>query len=115
MAYRSNESVSATGHRLDKARPVGRIAQCIPQPTDRSIEAVVKIDKGIRRPQFAPQLLASDYFARVLQQSDQNLKGLFLQSDLRSVSAQFTCSQVQFEHTEPSRRITVNRNQRLTP
>jgi hypothetical protein len=43
---------------------------------------VVKIDKGIRRPQLALQLLASDNFARVLEQADQNLKRLFLQSDL---------------------------------
>ena len=95
--------------------PLGGVAEYLAKARNRIVQAMIEIDKGVGGPNLRSQLLASDYFARVLQQSDQNLKGLFLQSDLRSVSAQFTCSQVQFEHTEPSRRITVNRNQRLTP
>ena len=45
--HRSNESVSATSHRFDKTRRIGRVTQCIPQAANSGIEAVVKIDKGI--------------------------------------------------------------------
>jgi hypothetical protein len=62
---------------------------------------VVEVDERVGRPDPLLQFLARNYFARSLQQNLQELKGLLLESHLRSVLTQFSCILIQFELSEP--------------
>jgi hypothetical protein len=68
---------------------------------------MVEIDKGVGGPEFFLHLFARYDFAAMLQQHQQNLKGLFLKPDLQTVLAQFTGSKIHLEDakTEPPGRM----------
>src|SRR5713226_9239214 len=66
--YRREEAVAASGHSSYKSGVLCRVTERVPQPADCCIQAVIKIDEGIRRPKLLLQFLSSDYLARVLEE-----------------------------------------------
>jgi hypothetical protein len=98
--YRGEEPVATSRYRLDEAGILGSVPQGVPKPADGSVEAVIEIDKRIRWPQTGPELVASDHLAGSFQQEGKNLKGLFLKSYSRSVTAQLAGSQINLEDSE---------------
>src|SRR5580704_19796818 len=87
--YGSDETIATPGQGFDKKRTVGGIAQSIAKPLDRGVEAVVKVDKGVRGPKSGPKLLAGDDLTRIFEQDGQDLKWLVLELDPLAVLAQF--------------------------
>jgi len=61
---------------------------------------VIKIHKGVFRPELFLKFLASYDFAGVLKQHHQNLEGLSLKPNSKAVFAQFACAKIQFENSE---------------
>ena len=97
---RRNEPVTASRDRLHEAGVLGSIAEDFPQPHDRVVQSVVKIDKGIPWPEAIAQFFAGDNFARLFQKQDQNLKGLFGELESETVLAELASFQIRFKHTE---------------
>ena len=77
-----------------------RIVQCIAQTLHRRIQAVIEIDKSIRRPQFALQFRARNYIPGFSKQGGQDPEGLLLQLNLEAIFAQFAGAEVEFEETK---------------
>ena len=84
---RSDKAVAAAGQRFYKTRARCGIAQCLANLVDRSIQAVVEIDERVGRPDFLPQIVAGDDLSGMLQQSRENLEGLFLEPDAGAILA----------------------------
>jgi hypothetical protein len=61
---------------------------------------VIKVDKGVRRPELAAQLLSRNQFSRPFQQSRQHLKGLFLESYLLTALPQLPGVEIYLEGAE---------------
>jgi hypothetical protein len=76
---RSDEAISSASESFNEDGRFRRFAQRIAQPLDGSIQAVIEIDEGVHRPEFAAQFLSGNYFSRSLKQRRQHLKGLFLE------------------------------------
>ena len=68
------------------------------------LATVQSLDDNIGRPKALLQLFTSDDFMRVLNQSDQHLKGLFLELDSDASLPQFAGSQVDLEDPKADRR-----------
>jgi hypothetical protein len=56
---------------------------------DGGVQAMLEIDKRVRRPEQRAQLLASDQVARVVEEHLENLKGLSGNTDALTVAEQF--------------------------
>jgi hypothetical protein len=85
---------------LNKSRVRGRIAKRLSKFVDDGIQAVVKIDEGVRWPEFLPQVFSSNHFPGSLQQYDENSKWLVLQMHAHSGLAQFAARGIGFENSE---------------
>jgi hypothetical protein len=70
LTQRTNKSVPAPGNCLNENRGLRRFAQSITEPSNRDIQAVVKVDECLSRPEFQPQFFPGDDFPRLFQQSD---------------------------------------------
>src|SRR5882762_5083119 len=97
---RSNETVTSSSDCLDEDWRFRRFAQRIAQPLDGGIEAMIEVDEGVRRPEFAAQFLSGNQFSRSFKQRSQNLQGLFLQLHLLPALAQFPSVKVDLECAE---------------
>jgi hypothetical protein len=75
------EAVSATRNGFHIAGTLGGVAEGLADFANCFIESVVEIDEGVRRPKFFLKLLASYDLAGMLEQHDQDLEGLFLQTN----------------------------------
>ena len=64
------------------------------------VQSVVKIDKRVSRPQAVAQFFARHNFARLLQQDDENLEGLFGEFKPKTVLAEFAGFQVDLKNSE---------------
>jgi hypothetical protein len=98
------EPVASLRKCLDETGILGVITQCFAQAVDGFVEPAVKIDHDAGRPEALLQLLTSDDLARVLDQSHENLKGLFLELDPDAPLPQFSGNQVDLENSEPDGR-----------
>src|SRR5262249_2650935 len=87
----SDETVPTARQSFDKAGIRSRIVQSVTDLVDRSVQAVIKIDKSVSRPDLLSQLLPGHDLSWVLQELSQNLKRLLLKSNLESVLAQLAC------------------------
>ncbi len=65
--HRRYEPVSPPGHRLDKPRIVGRVAQRFAKLADGDAQGCVEIDESIALPEPLPNALPADNLARILQ------------------------------------------------
>jgi hypothetical protein len=61
---------------------------------------VIKIHKGIVRPESMPKLIPADDFSVVLQQKHKNLKRLLLELDSAALFAEFSCLRVYLKDAE---------------
>ena len=95
--HRNHQPIAPPGQGLDVLGFVGRITQRPPQVLDGRVDAVVKLDDGVVRPQFFSDLLAADQFALALDQHAQDLQGLLLQDRSVAVVAQLSARQVEFK------------------
>ena len=84
-----HEPIAFTRDGLDESWGLRGVSQRLPQPPDGRIEAVVKIDKGVVRPQSLAKLVAPDHHPRTLEQRFQQLERLPLQTDARAVADDF--------------------------
>jgi hypothetical protein len=72
----TNEPVSPARQGLNVARGLRRVAQRLPDASNRVVQAVVEIDKCIGGPHSALQLLPSHQVARMFEQDLEHLQGL---------------------------------------
>jgi hypothetical protein len=79
---------------------VRRVAQDLPKLANRGVQAIVKVDERVVRPQLVPQFITADHFSGTLQEQGEDLKGLDLQSDLLSVLEELTRPQIDHEILE---------------
>jgi len=79
---------------------LGGVAERFSDPLDRIVQRLVKVDKGIGRPQTLSQLVAGDQFTWALKQMYQYLDGLSLQAKLGPLFSQFAGLAVEFEYAE---------------
>src|SRR5437667_7573375 len=69
----SYKTIAASRQRFDVAWRLGSVTQGLPQPLYRVVDAVVKIDERIGRPNAPLQFLARNQFPWVLQQNLEDL------------------------------------------
>src|SRR5262249_15635023 len=93
----ADETVPSPRHSFHITRIFSRLAQGIPKPLYSGVNAVIKLDDGVIRPQSLPYLLPQDYSPRLNQQHSQNLERLFLKTDPRAVFGQFAGPNVEFK------------------
>jgi len=84
---RRQEAVAVTRNGFDVARVLGGIAQRGPQLGHGFVQAAVKINEGVHRPELVAKLFPSHHFAGVIEQEAQDLEGLFLQLDSNAALA----------------------------
>ena len=101
----SDESIPTAGQGLDEPRSIRRVPQRIPQPADSRIQAVLKIDERLCRPETLPQLLASHEVARTIQQRLENLKWLFGKIDADAGLPQLARAEIQLERAKANDRV----------
>jgi hypothetical protein len=79
---------------------LGGIAQRVAQAVDGSIDAVVYIYKGVRRPKFFPELFPGDDLTWMFEQKSEDLKRLLLEFDLHPLLAQLAGMQVHLKDSK---------------
>src|ERR1700683_934064 len=89
------------GQSFDVARRLRRIAKHFANSRNCVVEAVVKIDKRLSRPDSRLKFLASDNLAGTLQQHLEQLEGLAAQAQPYAVLAQFSGMDIQLISVEP--------------
>jgi hypothetical protein len=94
---RSDEPVPAPWQRLDKARVVSRVVECLAKPFDGRVKAVFEVDEGIRGPELPVKLFPRNHFSRVFQEADQNLDRLSFKPDFAALLPEFGRAQVKLE------------------
>jgi hypothetical protein len=85
-----------------------RVSQYLPKLANRGVQAIVKVDERVARPQLVTQFVTADHFSGTLQEQGKDLKGLRLKSDLLSVLEELTSPQIDDEVLE-ARRIRGGR------
>jgi len=95
-----DKPVSAPRQCLDKPGIVGGVAQRLAQFVDRRVQAVIKIDESIGRPDRRAQLFPGYYLAGMLQQQREHMEGLLLKLDPYALLAQFARPQVKLKRSE---------------
>jgi len=77
---------------------------------------MVKINKGVARPQPLPDLVPSEQFSGTIQQHCQHLKRLIVELDSHSRLAQFSRAKIRFENPEAHhRKSSRGRKHEQTP
>jgi hypothetical protein len=85
--YIAQKPVSPFGERFNKDWTLGRLAQNVPQPFDRCVEAMFEVNVSVIWPQAVPQFLPFDNLSRTLQQGQEHLHGLLLYAQLDAIPA----------------------------
>ncbi|HMK22094.1 MAG TPA: hypothetical protein VK466_07145 [Terriglobales bacterium] len=100
VGHPRQKTVAAPVHGLDEAGMFGGIAKCLAEARDRSIQIVLEINEHTAVPEPPLQFLSGDYFARVLEQRGQYLKGLLPQLDPYATFAKLAGVQINFVGSE---------------
>jgi hypothetical protein len=95
-----NEAIASPSQGFYEARIFRGVTQSIPKAFDGCIQAMIKVHKGVSRPQSGLQFLTRDDFARFLEKQAEDLEGLFLQAYFGPAAREFSALQIRFEHTE---------------
>jgi hypothetical protein len=74
-----------------------RVTQYLPKLANRGVQAIVKVDERVVRPQLATQFITADQFSGTLHEQGEDLKGLDLKSDLLPVLEELTGPQIDHE------------------
>jgi hypothetical protein len=77
-----------------------RVTEYLPKFANGGIEAIVKVDERVARPQLGPQFITADHFSGTLQEQGEDLKRLDLKPDLLSVLEELTGPQIDHEILE---------------
>jgi hypothetical protein len=101
MLYRTDVPVSPARQRFDVARCFRRIAKHFANARNCVVQAVVKVDECISRPEPGMKLLPSHHIAGTFQQDLEHLEGLTAQSQPCAVLAQLAGTDIQFKTIEP--------------
>jgi hypothetical protein len=96
----SNETIATSSERLDEHWSVRRFAQRIAQPLDGGIQAMIEVNEGILRPEFAAQFFSGNDFSRAFKQSGQHLQRLFLELYLLSPLAELSGLKINLKRSE---------------
>jgi hypothetical protein len=94
---------------LDVTRDLGRIAECRPQLVHRSIQTAIKINERMIGPKGMAQFVPRHDLTGMLQQENEQVKGLFLQFDVKSMPAQFASTDIDLKRSEAKNRWRVCR------
>jgi hypothetical protein len=92
-----DEPKAAAGQGLDIARAFRLVAQRLPQLLDGGADAVVELDDRAIRPDAIADFLPRHHFSGMLEQHEENLERLFLQTNAPSALAQFARADVQLK------------------
>jgi hypothetical protein len=76
------------------------VTQYLPKLSNRGVQAIVKVDERVVRPQLVTQFITADQFSGTLQEQAENLTGLDLKSYLLSVLEELTGPQIDHEVLE---------------
>src|SRR5207253_4062829 len=98
--HRADETVAATRQGLNKPWIVSIVSQREADLGNGCIQRLLKINKGIFRPDFLAQLFPSHQLARAFQQQGTDLKRLALQGHLDPILVQFPGLKVRFKDSE---------------
>jgi|SRR6516225_10127189 hypothetical protein len=79
---------------------LSRVTQYVPKLANRGVQAIVKVDERVVRPQLVPQFITADQFSGTLHEQGEDLKGLDLKSDLLPVFEELTGPQIDHEIPE---------------
>src|SRR6266446_5613317 len=79
---------------------LGGIAQGLSQAIGGSIDAVIYIYEGVRRPKFLPEMFPGDDLTWMFEQKSEDLKSLLLELDLHPLLAQLPSVQVGLENAK---------------
>src|SRR5579862_6800658 len=96
-----NETIATPRQSFDVTWTRCRITQYLAQLIYSRVQAVVKIHKCVGRPEFLADLFACDHIAGSLQQQREHAERLLLQTQLRSILAQFPRCEIELEDAEP--------------
>jgi hypothetical protein len=83
----ADEPVSAPIERLDEPWTIGIVAKRRSQTLDRGVQPMLEVDERTVRPEPAPQLVARQDFARLLEQHGEHFERLILQPQADAVLA----------------------------
>ena len=95
-----DEPVAATGDGFDVRRPIGGVAQRLPDLADRGVDAGLDVDEDVRPPEPLGDLGARDELSRPLDQQDQQVHRLPPQLHPPALSPQLVRTEVQLELAE---------------
>src|SRR5690349_21234687 len=79
---RTNETVAAAGDCFDIRRLFGGFAERLAKLVHRGVDVGVVVDVGVGRPQGLFELIAGDHFSLIVNQHQQHLIDLALQTEL---------------------------------
>jgi len=96
----SYKSISTASKSFNIYRHFCRFAESVSQSLDGGVEAMIEINKGVRRPEPIPQLFTCNHRAWMFHKQAQDLEWLFLEFYLDSALPQFTCTNVNLEDSE---------------
>ena len=88
---------------FDEAWVVGGIPQGFAQALDRIVQPLIEINERVSRPDPPSYFLPGYHFAGTFQKDLQDLERLILELDLDAPLAQFSRTQINFEHAETNR------------
>ena len=95
-----DEPVATPRHGFHKSGILRGIPQRIPYLSDRAVDRIVEIDKGIAAPKLLLDLFPRHHFTGTSNQEGENLQWLFLKLDTNAALPQFACPEIQLEHSE---------------
>jgi len=96
-AHRPDEAISASRQGLNKSGIFGIIIQGCSKPLHGIVQPLLEVHKGVGGPQPLLKFFSGNDFPGALQQQDQNLDRLPLDSDLHSIFAEFPRLWVELE------------------
>jgi hypothetical protein len=99
-ADRSNKTITVPIDCFYESGTIGRISQSIAHLFDRVVQALIKADIYIGRPNLLPELLPRDDLTSTINQQRKDSKWLVLQLDLNACLMQFAGRQVELKYAE---------------
>src|ERR1019366_807156 len=97
FAYRRDKAVSLPGHGLYEPRSLGIVLQGLPDFADRSVDAVVSIEKNVGAPDPFHNLLAGDDAVPLLDQQQKKFRRDALQLEHTTAPAQLVGALVELK------------------
>ena len=81
----SDEAVAAPGERFDEARVLRRVAQCITDAIDGTVESAIEIHHRVIRPDPLLQLLPGQHLTGPFQEGEKEFERLLLKLDFAAL------------------------------